>query len=357
MNRIHWIWLLVLLNLTSLGCSPRVRVIASPGPKDQGVRYYRPKPYLLVEPSGTTVTDSKKNVTLSPSDEFVSIRLEYLPDFSEEYAINVSPGLGDADVKITLEDGWNLTSLNQDLDSQFDENVTAISDLAKAAAGFVPSGGPENRSGDRGGPLGSSRKFVVPATNVPIGYYESILSRDSCGRKRLQGWRYIGFVPFAPCPVDACATTQTLQCDALPSELFGLVFRDGAMQFRRLNEIPLDVDQDGDGGEPRKSISYGEYEVTESTADRLLDLERAIQRGILQQFGAGSTVTARFDSAGQGVQVSVDLKDAVDDQADSKTRFVKEILKFEGLEDSLVALGDPALTFETVTGLTDSALN
>jgi len=47
------------------GCTPRVRVVANPTPHQKGIRYYRPKPYLLVS-SGIaeiTVSDKEKTTT------------------------------------------------------------------------------------------------------------------------------------------------------------------------------------------------------------------------------------------------------------------------------------------------------
>ena len=64
------------------GCLlPRTTVVSNPGPRDKGIRFYRPKPYLLVKP---TRYEEEKYVTLS---------LEYLPDFSEEYSIRIRSGL------------------------------------------------------------------------------------------------------------------------------------------------------------------------------------------------------------------------------------------------------------------------
>ncbi|MEK6249935.1 MAG: hypothetical protein N2C12_17255, partial [Planctomycetales bacterium] len=101
------------------GCFPGVKVRKNPGPKDLGVRYYRPKPYLLLSP----MAEGRDN------DQHVAISLVYLPDYSEEYSINVKPGFGSANVQIKLDQGWNLTQLNQDLDSQTDEIRSAVGDV------------------------------------------------------------------------------------------------------------------------------------------------------------------------------------------------------------------------------------
>ncbi len=103
----------------SVGCTPKIIVRQNPAADDEGIRYYRPKPYLLI---------SALSKDGNASADSVSITLDYLPDFSEEYSINVRPGFGLADVNIGLEDGWNLVSINQKLDSQTDETIKATGD-------------------------------------------------------------------------------------------------------------------------------------------------------------------------------------------------------------------------------------
>lgn len=219
------VWCMLVL-VVAVGCTPRVKVRKNPSQHDTGVRYYRPKPYLLVTPSGETKLDDKgKPSSVSPSDQFVSIEVRYLPDFSEEYSINVTPGLGSANVKIELADGWNLTSLNQELDTQFDENVKAIAELTKAAGGLVGTAGE-----------GMNINATVSARNVPIGLYEAVIGHDACGRKQLYGWRYIGFTPFATCPTFAVGS-EYASCNDGSLDLYGLVFENGIMTFRRLHDI------------------------------------------------------------------------------------------------------------------------
>ena len=233
-------WFLVVITgllclTTAVACTPRVRVLPNPSPHDKGIRYYRPKPYLLVS-SGvaeTTVSEREKTVTTKsvPDPKYVNIQLVYLPDFEEEYAIDVRTGFGTADVEITLEEGWNLTGINQKLDSRTSENLTAIADLIGAVSKFPAAAATGEDS--------SNRKLAAPqcsvrATNVPLGYYESVLGRDAAGRKHLYGFRYIGFMPFAACPQSMkgveCGNCQT-------TDLYGLVFVNDAMVFRRLSEI------------------------------------------------------------------------------------------------------------------------
>lgn len=201
--------LAILLMGASTGCMPRTVVRQNPGPHDKGVRYYRPKPYLLIQP------------TLNKEDRYVTISMEYLPDFSEEYSINVRTGLGINNTTIKLENGWNLTEINQQLDSNVDDNIKAVSELIKSASSFTPT-------------AGKTATMVVEATNVPLGYYESVISRGPDGRKRLYGWRYVGFAPFAPCPIESSG----IQChDCQIDQVYGLVFRKGVMVFELLSDI------------------------------------------------------------------------------------------------------------------------
>lgn len=232
----NYAWALVVFMIfVSTACAPRVRVRSNPLPQDTGIRYYRPKPYLLVTSAAQTIlSDSGKPIREVVDDRFVQIELQYLPDFSEEYSIDVRSGFGIADVAITLEDGWNLTSINQKLDSQTDENVRAIAEVVRGAAGFTnPGERVSNPDAVKPPP------FRVKATNVPLGYYESVIGVDGCGKKRLYGFRYVGFLPYQTCPI-AMQGAEFGQCQT--TEIYGLVFENGVMVFRPLHQIQNRVD-------------------------------------------------------------------------------------------------------------------
>src|SRR5579863_4067437 len=229
-------WLIgVVAGVLISGCTPSVRVTKNPADNCDGIRYYRPKPYLLIMPAGlvhyqqekppaavpkgsakaeypgnpslygdasTRSSDALRTVAakadadggnkteIVASIKLVEIKLEYLPDFTEEYAISVRPGLGVAEVGITLQDGWNLTGINQKLDSKFAETLAAAAGIAKTAAS---AGGAPRATQD----FTPSQFF---ASNVPFGYYEAVISADPNGCKRLYGWRYVGFMPTLTCP-------------------------------------------------------------------------------------------------------------------------------------------------------------
>lgn len=199
---------LLLFASFACGCATTT-VTRDPPPWDKGIRYYRPKPYLFVQPAD------------NGSDEFVQLSLKYLPDFSEEYSIRARAGLGINQTSIKLADGWNLVEIDQKLDSQFDETLEAAGDLIGNLP--IPTAGT---------PAGVPRaKMVVRATNVPLGFYEAVLSRGPDGRKRLYGWRYVGFYPFAACPMHVSAE-DCIDCHA--SDIYALTFRRGVMTFQPL---------------------------------------------------------------------------------------------------------------------------
>ena len=172
----------------------------------EGIRYYMPKPYLLVaelplvkkaeEKRGATPKgeksekpavesmDSKpdkpkeekkpdpKNEPDEPAEKADSamaagsstsffagtphyvMKLVYLPDMTRPMALTASGGwFGTATVKPTLQDGWMLTNLDGSVDSKLPETITALG----AALGLgAKSGG----GGDGGG--GAEAMFHVP---------------------------------------------------------------------------------------------------------------------------------------------------------------------------------------------------
>jgi hypothetical protein len=210
--------LLILPALT--GCAATT-VRPNPGKWDRGIRYYRPKPYLLVQPEyhqGTV-----------PEPGFVKINLEWLPDFSEEYSIHIRAGLGINKTHVTLSNGWNLTQLNVDIDQNVDDNIKAVAELLGTIPKLAP---PAARGAER-----TLQPLRAAAHNVPIGYYEAIVSKDHQGHKgekRLYGWRYVGFAPFNVCPTESGG----VQCeDCQTADIYGLVFENDRLVFRRLTEL------------------------------------------------------------------------------------------------------------------------
>lgn len=101
------------------GCaSVEVRKL-DPGDKTTGVRFYRPKAYLLLNP------DKEKGGCQAS--------IVWLPDPSEEYVIHSTAGFGSATVKAQLDSGWNLVSLDSEVDNS--KIVGDVSTLAKMVSG------------------------------------------------------------------------------------------------------------------------------------------------------------------------------------------------------------------------------
>ncbi|MEO1526579.1 MAG: hypothetical protein AAFX06_14175 [Planctomycetota bacterium] len=300
-------WLLV-VSCVLTGCTPKVLVRKANGVADKGVRYYRPKPYLFISPSGTSVAvkeKEKETTTSQPSDEYVSIELQYLPDFSEEYSIDVRPGLGTADVSFTLKDGWMLTELNQNLDSQFDENVAAIAELVKGVGSVIPTEGEKNARLDA---ESVTKKWVVSATNVPLGYYESVISRD-CKGKKLAGWKYVGFAPFNSCPTQFC-DSDTFSCsDMLNGPVYGLAFVKGVMTFRQLNALRDERDSSSKAEVFTGSVLYkngdSNSEDKGSAESLSREVEETVQQMLKDWYGDNADPGAVKVSVDSGISAGV----------------------------------------------------
>jgi hypothetical protein len=273
------------------GCT-RVEVKKVRGDHTKGVRYYRPKPYLFItgdiasagaekEPvmrvfqdspvevkvaqnaknaSNVTLASAKQPPDLADDDsrlpqggdagletkpvkelaakehvtlQKISMKLEYLPDFSEEYAINLKPGLGSGKFDFKLENGWNLTSLNAETDQQTDEIIGSIGSLVGAALPLF--GKAANESADKRVQNTSECPPTIYGSNVPFGFYEAVIACDPHGRKQLYGWRYVGFMPFQSCPIET-GGAQKACCDT--QDIYGMVFVNGVLQFQKIHEIP-----------------------------------------------------------------------------------------------------------------------
>jgi hypothetical protein len=78
---------------------------------EEGIRFYRPQPYLFVG------IDDYMQKTAS---------IIWLPNTSQEYAIQIKSGFGTVESSITLENDWRLTSLNEKRDPKIAEKVTAV---------------------------------------------------------------------------------------------------------------------------------------------------------------------------------------------------------------------------------------
>jgi hypothetical protein len=131
---------------------------------DDGIHYYRPKPYLLVTES---LTEKPRAAGGKPEKtESCVAEIKYLPDYTQEYVIVPHYWLGSVALKPTLADGWNLTNFDSTVDTKVPETITAFANLAKAAApGGVTS-------------LGAGLKVTPapPSGNVSPGLYAIVPS-------------------------------------------------------------------------------------------------------------------------------------------------------------------------------------
>lgn len=211
---------------TSLGCATTVVKPARDGPLDCGIRYYRPKPYLLIQPPDGALTE-----------QFVTLKLMWMPDFGEDFSIHIRSGIGTNTTSVTLKDGWELTELNSNTDTKtaaFLDSLSSLIGTTPKLLGGLSGGG---LGGAEGGAMKEATNIPacqVRAHKVPLGFYEAVINPGPDGKKRLYGWRYVGFSPYANCPIDAAGATQQ-PCET--ADLFGLITLNGEMHFVRLSEL------------------------------------------------------------------------------------------------------------------------
>jgi hypothetical protein len=194
------------------------KVTKNPDDCNTGIRYYRPKPYLYVGPA--------RNFSTAGAP-MVSIAVEYLPDYEEEYAIEINPGLGTTDTTVTLDNGWNLTSFAGKTDQKYAEILQSLSSMVTAAGGLARSNMAPAAPRDPGD--------VATPIDVPYGYYESVFWYDNCGKKHLYGWRYVGMI-LSGCPVQACPALHDCYCDD-PDEFWALIPGGSGLQFVRIADL------------------------------------------------------------------------------------------------------------------------
>jgi hypothetical protein len=90
----------------------------------EGLRFYRPYPYLQV--SEAKGDQAGKGV--------LEYKVIWLPDLSQEYVMQVRAGLGNAEFKPTLQDGWNLVAMDAKVDSKTAEIIQAAGGLIEKGA-------------------------------------------------------------------------------------------------------------------------------------------------------------------------------------------------------------------------------
>lgn len=152
--------LLIVVVLFVSGCSKVIVEPYDPGKYTEGLRFYRPEPYLLV----SQVLAADKTPTGA-----VQTQIVYLPNHQEEYVIRERAWLGSVSMKPTLADGWNLTALEAPVDTKIPETITALVGAAQSAA----SGGVKSAATANG--------------DVAPGLYKLVFPRDGPGIPELHG--------------------------------------------------------------------------------------------------------------------------------------------------------------------------
>lgn len=105
-------YLLAIVIFLMAGCARVAIVKINPkNENEEGLRFYRPHPYLWVTKDDEGVLQST---------------IIWLPNMKEEYAIKVKGSIGTVDLKCTLENGWNLTEFGETLDSKTPEMIDAL---------------------------------------------------------------------------------------------------------------------------------------------------------------------------------------------------------------------------------------
>jgi hypothetical protein len=128
-----------------VGCASVAVRKVSAGDTDslEGVRFYRPAPYLVVSASSSDSKQTSAQAAKGSSTETLQYAVVWMPDLSQEYVIQVKSGLGSVTFNPTLENGWNLTGLNATTDSKTAELLTALTGLVPktltSAAGLKPA--------------------------------------------------------------------------------------------------------------------------------------------------------------------------------------------------------------------------
>jgi hypothetical protein len=115
----------------------------------EGLRFYKPQPYLLV--SYTSQAASTKAVgaaaaTVTQTDLTLDYKLIFLPDYTQGFVMQRRGGMGTVDASVKLTDGWMLTELGMKTDSQVPQTIEALSKLIPTLPGLkgavLAPGGP-----------------------------------------------------------------------------------------------------------------------------------------------------------------------------------------------------------------------
>ncbi|WP_375416302.1 hypothetical protein [uncultured Hymenobacter sp.] len=136
----------LVLGIGLSGCAHYQVVRVKEGEDPEGIRYYRPAPYLLVSEAATEqaalaapatgqAPSAGGKAAIRTAEPVLNYKVEYLPDFNEVYAIQRRGGLGTVDMDIKLAGGWMLTEFGSQTDSKVPEMLTAIAGILPTVLG------------------------------------------------------------------------------------------------------------------------------------------------------------------------------------------------------------------------------
>ena len=110
------------------GCAGyKVLPVDSKNDAQEGLRFYRPQPYLVVRED----TTGKKAGT----ERRLAYEVIYLPDYSKGYVMQRRGGLGTVEASVKLTNGWMLAELGMKTDSQVPQTIEAIAKIIPAVLG------------------------------------------------------------------------------------------------------------------------------------------------------------------------------------------------------------------------------
>jgi hypothetical protein len=192
--------------------------------KARGIRYYVPKPYLLITelpdmPASPTTTSStlndqtlgaggggggggggtstssnggqsQSNTPTAPSSDTsfsastanYSVKLIYLPDYSQPMALTMNAGLfGNVALAPSLQDGWMLTSMNGSSD------MSAFATLLGSVLGSGGGGASGAKSGTATGGTANAAKAALAASTAQVSPDMTTDQLTQTGRQIGQG--------------------------------------------------------------------------------------------------------------------------------------------------------------------------
>jgi hypothetical protein len=164
--------------------------------KDDGIHYYRPKPYLLITETKTEKPGSTAAAPTTTTKSCVA-EIKYLPDYTQEYVMVPHYWLGSVAMKPALTDGWNLTNFDSTVDTKIPETINAFASLAKSIA---PSGIMSSASTNK-------KALAVAGTPLHPGLYQIVPSGYGVG---------VGPEVFTA-PAEVCDTLTALPLQPKPS--------------------------------------------------------------------------------------------------------------------------------------------